>query len=42
MQNVLKRKNMNMEGFQFIFIFFPSIYILDHSESVDMHIEKLF
>ena len=42
MQNVLKRKNMYLEGFQVILNYFPSkSYILDHSESIDMLIEKL-
>ena len=33
-QNVLKRKNMYLDEFQ---IFFE---VLDHSKSLDMHIEK--
>ena len=43
MQNVLKRKIMYWERFQVILEIFPSkSYVLDHSESIDMHIEKLF
>ena len=42
MQKVLKRKNMYLEGFQVIFNFnFPSkSCVLDHSENIDVHIEK--
>ena len=37
MQNVLKRKNMFLEGFQVILN--PSkSFVLDHSETIDMHI----
>ena len=42
MQNVLKHKNMYLEGFQVILNLFPSkTYVLDHSEFTDLHIEKL-
>ena len=41
MQNFLERKNMYLERISSYFEFFPSIpYFLDHSESIDMHIEK--
>ena len=42
MHKVLKRKNMYLEGFQVIFNFnFPSkSCVLDHSENIDVHIEK--
>ena len=37
MHNVLKRKNMYLE------VIFPSkSYVLNHSESIDMHFEKRF
>ena len=44
MQNVLKREYMCLEGSRVIlFVFFPTkSYGLEHSESIDMHIEKLF
>ena len=39
MQNVLKRKNMYLAGFQVILNFCPSkSYVLGHSESIDMHV----
>ena len=40
MHNVLKHKNMYLEGFQFILHFFSQSYVLDHFESIDWHIEK--
>ena len=43
MQNVLKRKNIYLEGFQIILNFSPSkSYDLDHSESINKLIENLF
>ena len=43
MQNVLKRKDMYLEGFQanLFWMFSSKSYVLDHSESFHMHIEKL-
>ena len=40
MQNVLKRKNVYLEGFQVILNLPPKPYVLDQSESIDMHIER--
>ena len=41
MQNVLKRKNMYLEGFLVILHLFPQIHRrVYHSESIDMHINK--
>ena len=41
MQNVLKSKICICEGFRVILIFSLKSYVLDHSESTDMHIEEL-
>ena len=41
MLNILKRKNIYLEGFQFFF-FSSKSYVLYYSESIKMHIEKLF
>ena len=41
MQNVLKSKICIFEGFRVILIFSLKSYVLDHSESTDMHIEEL-
>ena len=41
MQNVLKSKICIFEGFRVILIFYLKSYVLDHSESTDMHIEEL-
>ena len=41
MPNILKCKDMYVEGFQVILnLYLLNTYILDHSESIDMHIEK--
>ena len=42
MQNVLKRKNLYLEGSKVFFEFYPSKpKVLDHFESIDMHLEKI-
>ena len=41
-QNDLKRENMYLEGFRVILIFALKIIGFDHSESIDIHIEKSF
>ena len=41
MQNVLKSKNMYLEGLCEILEFFLSkLYVLDHSKSIDMQMKK--
>ena len=41
MQNVLKRKNMYLEEFQVILIFFPlTPYVLEHYVPNDLHVKK--
>ena len=41
MQNVLKRKNMYLEGFKVILNFFPQPYFLYHSESIGYAYRKM-
>ena len=40
MQNVLKRKNMYLEGFKVILNFFPQPYFYTILNLLDMHIGK--
>ena len=42
MQNVLKRKNVFGRISGYFEFFLSKSYVLNHSESIDMHIEKLF
>ena len=42
MQNVLRRKNMYLEGLKVIlFLFFSKSYVSDHSESIDIAYRKM-